>query len=263
MDFVFWIILIVLIVGVVWWLFNRNSSSAADRSERVRTDGGLAAGSAAAAEEEPHPSTGPATAVHPGSPVETEAALAPRSQAGEPEWETQWSEAAPPDRTAGHGQTADESHGAAASATPAAASSQEAGYVHHPEYTEPHAPTLPGAETAAAEAAEAEEPADDDLREAAAAGPAPATGVDATPDLEAISEPSGHLALEHPYGAGSASPAADGSRPAGFEVKGDAGTMVYYEEGHADYEQASADVWFESTAHAEAAGFRAPRRGRA
>ena len=39
-------------------------------------------------------------------------------------------------------------------------------------------------------------------------------------------------------------------------VKGDAGAMVYYEEGHPDYEQTTAEVWFESAAHAEAAGFR-------
>jgi len=45
-------------------------------------------------------------------------------------------------------------------------------------------------------------------------------------------------------------------------VKGDAGSMVYYEEGHPEYEQTRAGVWFESPAHAEAAGFRAPRRTR-
>jgi hypothetical protein len=72
----------------------------------------------------------------------------------------------------------------------------------------------------------------------------------------------GHLAAEHPYGAGSASPGPDGSGPADYVVKGDAGAMVYYEEGHPGYEQTTAEVWFESAAHAEAAGFRAPRRTR-
>jgi hypothetical protein len=38
--------------------------------------------------------------------------------------------------------------------------------------------------------------------------------------------------------------------------------MVYYEEGHPDYDATRAEVWFESAAHAEAAGFRAPRRRR-
>ena len=75
-------------------------------------------------------------------------------------------------------------------------------------------------------------------------------------------EPAGHLAVDQPYGEGSASPDSDGSGPADYTVKGDAGSMVYYEEGHPDYEQTRAEVWFESAAHAEAAGFRAPRRNR-
>jgi hypothetical protein len=167
------------------------------------------------------------------------------------EWETQWSEAgrtpAPP---------------AAASAAPApapgtldaetdeaqpagsTAAAPQAAPVHHPEYTEPHSPTLPGAESAAAEVG-IDEPA---APEPAETGTAP--------------EASGHLAADRPYGEGSASPAADGSGPAEYTVKGDAGSMVYYEEGHPEYEQTRAGVWFESAAHAEAAGFRPPRRNR-
>ena len=103
--------------------------------------------------------------------------------------------------------------------------------VHHHEYTDPHSPTLPGAETAAAETVEAE-------------------------------APSGHLAADHPYGAGSAGAAADGSAPDGYPVKGEAATMTYYDDDSADYADAPADVWFESAAHAEAAGFRPPRRSR-
>jgi hypothetical protein len=78
----------------------------------------------------------------------------------------------------------------------------------------------------------------------------------------AAPEAAGHLAAPEPYGEGSASAAADGSGPADYTVKGDAGAMVYYEEGHPGYEEAKAEVWFESPAHAEAAGFRAPRRRR-
>jgi hypothetical protein len=103
--------------------------------------------------------------------------------------------------------------------------------VHHHEYTDPHSPTLPGAETAAAEGA----------------------------DTDA---PSGHLAADHPYGVGSAGAAADGSAPDGYPVKGDAATMTYHDDDSAGYADAPADVWFESPAHAEAAGFRAPRRNR-
>lgn len=38
--------------------------------------------------------------------------------------------------------------------------------------------------------------------------------------------------------------------------------MTYYDDDSADYADAPADVWFESAAHAEAAGFRPPRRSR-
>jgi len=155
--------------------------------------------------------------------------------ADEAEWETQWSEASAPTQTAASHKPAGEAATLVADTPPSEAPpAQGAGFVHHPEYTEPHAPTLPGAESAAAEAVEA----------------------DAEP------ESTGHLAADQPYGAGSASPGPDGSGPADFDVKADAGSMVYYEEGHPDYEQTKADVWFESAAHAEAAGFRAPRRTR-
>jgi hypothetical protein len=90
----------------------------------------------------------------------------------------------------------------------------------------------------------------------------PSAGTASATTLPAGTEPAGHLAAEEPYGAGSASAGADGSGPADYTVKGDAGAMVYYEEGHPEYEQTRADVWFESPAHAEAAGFRAPRRRR-
>jgi hypothetical protein len=199
--------------------------------------------------------------------------------------------------------------------------------VHHTEYTAPHAPTLPGAETAAVE-----EPGDTGIAGAApqpssaetgrsgtsragtgrsetggaeavdaTASPSGAgiglpgdaaatetqdrtqssalveTGSDHTQDqpvaMPAVrtepaatepagTEPAGHLAAEEPYGMGSASAASDGNGPADYTVKADAGAMVYYEEGHPEYEQTRADVWFESPAHAEAAGFRAPRRRR-
>ncbi|MGY4540390.1 hypothetical protein ACVWY0_000284 [Arthrobacter sp. UYNi723] len=163
-------------------------------------------------------------------------------QADDAEWETQWSEAsAPTQPDAGHRPPSEGSTVIADSPLAEASPAQDAGYVHHTEYTDPHAPTLPGAETAAAEAVEAG---------------AEAETSDSAP------EPTGHLAADQPYGAGSASPGPDGSGPADFEVKADAGTMVYYEEGHPDYEQTKADVWFESAAHAEAAGFRAPRRTR-
>lgn len=292
MDFVFWIILIVLIVGVVWWLLNRSSSSTAEPSERVRTDGGLAGGSAAASAEaaataglpgaagfgkeaEPAPQTTadraqePTATEHPGH----EDPDSGREHAGrrdhDAEWETQWSEASGSTHVAASpAPAADLSTGAAATLSPETSAAKDSGYVHHPEYTEPHAPTLPGAETAAAEAAVeasggAGTPSAHGGREAASTKSAPAAEPAAAAGYEAASEPSGHLAAEEPYGAGSVSSGPDGSGPAGFAVKGDAGTMVFYEEGHPDYEETKADVWFESAAHAEAAGFRSPRRSRA
>jgi hypothetical protein len=219
------------------------------------------------------------------------------------EWETQWSEASGPAHA--HDGTAHEGtgrrEGAPASATASPTQPQPGGEppVHHPEYTEPHAPTLPGAETAAVEdAGEADReapypaPSVNTSVTGERGGQAAATGLRLPDDAAATEtqdraqssalvetgadhaqaptdgaahapqEPAGHLAAEEPYGEGSASPAADGSGPADYTVKGDAGAMVYYEEGHPEYEQARAEVWFESAAHAEAAGFRAPRRRR-
>jgi hypothetical protein len=77
-----------------------------------------------------------------------------------------------------------------------------------------------------------------------------------------VVEPSGHLAVDQPYGEGSAAPAPDGSGPEGFTVKGNASSMTYYDETSPAFEDTRAEVWFLSAAHAEAAGFRPPRRTR-
>lgn len=193
-----------------------------------------------------------------------------------PEWETQWSETPPAEAHAathhdlhhgGHGeQLAPGSHaeastnpatGAAAAATTPESQSAEHVPVHHAEYTEPHAPTLPGAESAAAEAAEletAQAASSAALTEGAASHSAAPAGHPAAP--------AGHLAVEQPYGEGSAAPAPDGSGPEGFTVKGNASSMIYHDETSPSYEETVAEVWFLSAAHAEAAGFRPPRRSR-
>ncbi len=62
---------------------------------------------------------------------------------------------------------------------------------------------------------------------------------------------------EAPY-AGSALPAADGSAPEGFEIKGNADSMLYHVPGSRYYEQTVAEVWFDTVESAEAAGFSAP-----
>ncbi|WP_309105488.1 hypothetical protein [Arthrobacter sp.] len=154
------------------------------------------------------------------------------------------------------------------------------------ENTGTHAPTLPGAESAAAESADAETAAsapaeatsgETAATEASAAQTTPAPAA-FDPDEETLqraessavtesslshtAEPISHLAVDQPYGEGSAAAAADGSGPEGYTVKGDAETMTYFEETNPAYEEVRAGVWFESVAHAEAAGFRPPRRTR-
>lgn len=207
------------------------------------------------------------------------------------EWEAQWSEAASTPHAA---EAHTESHTTEAPANESAGESVAAGTsttapVHHPEYTEPHAPTLPGAESAAAEDTpdtavqdkDAQEPRTGaELPPAGETGPAVAsdTRVPSEGDAETMqaaassaateaaashtAEPAGHLAADKPYGEGSAAPSPDGSAPEGYTVKGNAQSMIYHDETSPAYEETAAEVWFESAAHAEAAGFRAPRRSR-
>ena len=214
------------------------------------------------APEAPAPAEPVAAQAPAGNADEVTTAPAPaQNMDNQAEWETQWSEAG--GSAAPHATAATTAPARAAdtgtAGTAEAADTHAAAPIHHPEYTGPHSPTLPGAESAAAEAG-SDEPG--------AAGPAepsaaePSAVESSAVDFETVPEPAGHLAADRPYGEGSASPSPDGSGPADYTVKGDAGSMVYYEEGHPEYEQTRAGVWFESPAHAEAAGFRAPRRTR-
>ncbi|MGN7148148.1 sunset domain-containing protein [Arthrobacter sp. SAFR-179] len=243
--------------------------------------------------------------------------------ADQAEWETQWSEAGAGSGSSAVGSAGTPAHQAdrteaSAGTASGQASPPDSRPVHHDEYTAPHAPTLPGAETAAIESADDAGPSpevpagghpsqhradsSESVHRQPPAAPAAAGGsqgeaaaaetLDRTQSSALVENgadhhqpsgqgqdvaaagpavqaqgpdsalPSGHLAADEPYGAGSAAPGPDGSGPADYTVKGDAAAMVYYEEGHPDYEQTRAEVWFESAAHAEAAGFRAPRRKR-
>ena len=58
--------------------------------------------------------------------------------------------------------------------------------------------------------------------------------------------------------AGAKSPNADGSAPQGFEIKGNADSMLYHEPDTRYYDQTVAEVYFDTVEHAEAAGFAAP-----
>jgi hypothetical protein len=252
-------------------------------------DGALSGGGAAASAEAAATTGMPSAAgfgnvepetrtAAPAEPVGREPVSVPEQAAAgssPAEWETQWSETPPaePQTPAHH----EHSHGAhdveterAAPAAGADVAAARNAPVHHPEYTQTHAPTLPGAESAAAEDAALE-----DEEDAAPAAPAASAAprAEAEPRQTASSapteglsshtaEPSGHLALDQPYGEGSAAPAPDGSGPEGFTVKGNASSMTYHDESSPAYDETVAEVWFVSIAHAEAAGFRPPRRSR-
>jgi hypothetical protein len=58
--------------------------------------------------------------------------------------------------------------------------------------------------------------------------------------------------------AGSAQPLEDGGMPEGYEIKGNAGSMLYHEPGSRYYGATKAEVWFDSVESAEAAGFSKP-----
>ena len=57
---------------------------------------------------------------------------------------------------------------------------------------------------------------------------------------------------------GSAKATADGSAPAGFDIKGNKDSMLYHTPGSRFYKQTVAEVWFDTEENAEAAGFSKP-----
>jgi hypothetical protein len=60
---------------------------------------------------------------------------------------------------------------------------------------------------------------------------------------------------QSPYGPGSAEAAEDGSGPEGWQVKGNAGSMLFHTPESPSYENSRAEVWFENEEAARAAGF--------
>lgn len=64
-------------------------------------------------------------------------------------------------------------------------------------------------------------------------------------------------AEEAPYGEGSARAGADGSGPAGFDIKGNEQSMLYHLPGSASYNRTVAEIWFRTQEEAQAAGFKA------
>jgi hypothetical protein len=65
-------------------------------------------------------------------------------------------------------------------------------------------------------------------------------------------------AADGPHGPGSAAPLADGGTPEGFEIKGNADSMLYHVPGSRHYNVTKAEVYFATVEDAERAGFAAP-----
>ncbi len=79
---------------------------------------------------------------------------------------------------------------------------------------------------------------------------------DATDDAAAESSDSGEIVAGE--WAGSAQPLDDGEMPEGYEIKGNAQSMLYHEPDSRYYKATKAEVWFDSVESAEAAGFSKP-----
>lgn len=74
-------------------------------------------------------------------------------------------------------------------------------------------------------------------------------------DAPAAGGAAGATFAEAAYGPGSAEPLEDGSGPAGWEIKGNAGSMLFHTPDSPSYDGVRAEVWFESEEAARNAGF--------
>lgn len=94
----------------------------------------------------------------------------------------------------------------------------------------------------------------------AAEAPAKAARVTAPAEEAPAAEPvpQAPAATEASEWAGSVKALADDSMPDGFQIKGNAGSMLYHVPGSAFYKRTIAEVWFDTEASAEAAGFQKP-----
>jgi hypothetical protein len=97
---------------------------------------------------------------------------------------------------------------------------------------------------------------------AAAAAPS-SEDLEAPPSSEDLEAPPSSEDIETvfadgPYGAGSVEPPEDGSVPAGYEIKGNADSMLYHEPGSPFYDATKAEVFFATADDAERAGFARP-----
>ena len=86
------------------------------------------------------------------------------------------------------------------------------------------------------------------------AADAEAAGFRKAGSRKAAAEPVAFVEAE--YGKGSAEPTADGSAPAGHDVKGNKDSMLFHVPGSQWYDATEAEVWFDSAETAEKAGFK-------
>jgi large subunit ribosomal protein L17 len=94
----------------------------------------------------------------------------------------------------------------------------------------------------------------------AAAAQAPAAEEAAeTAETVETTDGAAEAAPEAPYGEGSHAPLDDvNEAPEGFEIKGNADSMLYHVPGSSFYDRTVAEVWFATPEAAEAAGFALP-----
>jgi len=81
-------------------------------------------------------------------------------------------------------------------------------------------------------------------------------------DADADGDGEANAVDESPHGPGSHAPTDDGEAPEGYEIKGNAQSMLYHEPGSRYYKATKAEVWFDSVESAEAAGFSKPGAGK-
>ncbi len=92
---------------------------------------------------------------------------------------------------------------------------------------------------------------------AAEKAPAKKAAAEKAPAKKAAAEkaPAAEATKTQPYGPGSKAPLKSGNAPKGFDIKGNADSMKFHTPDSPWYEQTVAEVWFDSEASAEAAGF--------
>jgi hypothetical protein len=105
--------------------------------------------------------------------------------------------------------------------------------------------------------ADRDDDTDDDIDHPGARTGGPIDDYDDFPHDEPVDVPvrTAEVRLLPPYGPGSAHPTYDGSPPPGFPVKGHEASRLFHTPGSRYFSRTAPDVWFESEAAAEAAGF--------